>query len=265
MKYFGDIELISSKIINCFIESVEILPTFTSDDTSRIVYNISNHQYYYNNGTEYVPFQVASQAAEPLIETLGTNWINDDYSFNPAPFNALGFIGDPLTSTDSLFTVFEQLDTTITDLQNIGINDISGFSVNNATAGDVLYFNGTAFINSPLSDLPNFGLVISLDELSDVSIETTPTDNESLFFDSQSNKFTSFKTMFRYEQDTPQSTHVVTHNLGQLFCFVQVWNTSNNAMITPAAIIANTSSQLTVTLNSAAPCVILVSTIPIQS
>src|SRR6185312_5722652 len=250
MKYYGDIELISSEIINCFIESVATLPVFVSSDVSRIIYNTTNNQYYYNNGTQYVPFQVASQTAEPLIETLGNNWINDDYSFNPAPFNALNFVTPQLSGTDSLFTVFERLDATLDDLSNITLDDIVGFSINNPQAGDIMYYDGSNFINSPLAELPNFGLVISLSELSDCSIEVTPTNNESLFFNSSTNKFTSYKTMFRYEQDAPQATHVVTHNLGQLFCFVQVWNTSNNALLSPATVIANSNTQLTVTLNT---------------
>lgn len=266
MQYYGDIELVDSEIINCFIESVATLPTFINTDKSRIVYNTTDNQYYYNNGTEYVPFQVASQNSEPLIATLGNNWINDDYSFNPAPFNALTFVGSPsLTSTNSLYTVFQRLDIAISALSDIDINDVSGFSVANPQAGDIMYFDGENFINQPISELPDFGLVISLADLSDCSIEATPTNNEALFFNSQSNKFTSYKTMYRYEQESPQATHVVTHNLEQLYCWVQVWNTSNNAQITPAAIIANTSSQLTITLNSAAPVIILVLTIPIQS
>lgn len=266
MQYYGNIELVDSEIINCFIESVSTLPTFVNSDQSRIVYNTTDNQYYYNNGTEYVPFQVASQNSEPLIDTLGNNWINEDYSFNPAPFNSLSFVGTPpLISTNSLYTVFQRLDSTIQELNDININDINGFVVTNPQAGDIMYFNGENFINQPISELPNFGLVISLADLSDCFIEATPTDNEALFFNSQTNKFTSYKTMYRYEQESPQATHVVTHNLGQLYCWVQVWNTSNNAQINPAAIIANTSSQLTVTLNSAAPAVILVSTIPIQN
>lgn len=263
MQYYGDIELINSKIINCLIDPVSTLPTFSAADKSRIVYNTTDNQYYYNNGTEYVPFQVASQQAQPLINTLGSNWINNDYSFNPSPFNSLGFVTTPLASTDNLFAVFERLDTTISHLSNLKINDITGFSVANPQAGDIMYYNGTDFINSPLSQLPNFGLVISLNELSDVSVDAVPTDNEALFFNSATNKFTTYKTMYRYQQNTPQSTHVVTHNLNQLYCEVTVWDTANNAKLTPAAVIANSNAQLTVTLNSAAPVQILVRAIPV--
>lgn len=275
MKYYGDIELVNGKIINLVVDPVDGIPSFVDTDEARIVYNLNNTDnpkgLYINNGTEYVPFQIASQNTQPLIETLGTNWINPDYSFNPSAFNALEFISG-LTSNDNLFSVIAQIDEALGKFDTLSINDIETFSVSDPKSGDIIYFDGTNFINTPLSNLPNFGIDIALGNITDVDIATTPTDNQTIFFDhtlttenAPSGRFTNKKWAFAYQNLNPQTTHVVTHSLGQRYCAVTVINTSGNTSVVPTSISYDSNAQLTVNLGSSLPVVILVTTIPIQN
>lgn len=269
MQYLGDIELVGSSILNCKIERVNALPTFTVNDESRLIYVIgvppATGQYYCNNGSQWIPFQFASQDSEPLIATLGNNWINGDYTFNPANFNALGFMtGLPaLTSTDSLFTVIQRLDEALGNFSSIDINDITGFEVVSPTAGDIIYFNGTNYVNAPITNIPDFAINISLDNLTDVNIPTTPTNNEGIYFDSSTNKFVNKKLFYIFEDlSGTQSTHTITHNLNQLYCTVTIFDTVAKALITPTAVIYNNASQLSVTVTGTPSVIIYVTTVP---
>ncbi len=271
MQYFGDIELINGKIINLKVDPVTVLPDFTTDDESRFVYNLTDKTVYYNNGAEWAPLQVASFTSQPLVQSLaGSNWpdpdlwINADYSFNPTPFNNLANISG-LTSTDSVFNVIEQLDNALTVFSDIDLNDINQISVSSLEAGQILYFDGVNFVNVKFSDIPDFSLNISLNSLSDVAVSGVPTDNQALFFDSSADKFVNKQWTFRYEQLSPQTVHVVNHNLTQQYCFVSVINPLTFTSITPTSIVYDNGNQLTVNLALSLPAIILVTTIPLQN
>ena len=274
MKTYGDIELINAEIINLKVDAVDSLPDFTTDDESRLVYINktvdTNGILYLNNGSDYVPLQIASEDNEPFVDTLGSNWINADHSFNPTPFNSLpgGFITG-LSGTDSLFTVISMLNTGLIDLSNPSINTITDFDVQNPAAGDILYFNGTNFINTPLSNIPGFGIHLALGDLINVEVVGTPADNDGLFYDHTANggsgAYVVKKAHFVYENLTPQSTHVVSHQLGQTYCAVTVFRTDISQLVVPTGVTYNSTSQLTVSLGSSLPVIIYVDTIPVQN
>lgn len=262
MQYFGDIELMNGKIINLKVDPVTELPVFSTDDESRLVY--FEQQLYFNNGSGYVPLQIASQSSQPLIDTLGNNWINPDYSFNPTPFNNLENISG-LTASDSLFTVIQKLDDALTIFGDINLNDINQISVDNLEAGQILYFDGVNFINVNISQIPDFSLSISLDSLTDVIITGIPSDNQILSYDSSVSAFVNKQVSFVYEQNTAQSIHQVIHNLNQLYCSITAINPLTSELITNiTSVVFNSPEQLTVTLGSSQPAIILVTTIPIQ-
>lgn len=266
MDYYGNIKLIDAEIINLRVDANPTLPDFIVDDESRIVYNLTDHQLYYNNGTAYFPLQVASQNAQPLIETLGNNWINPDLSFDPTPFNELPFLSD-LTSTDSLFTVFEQITAGLETLSDISINSLNGVDIEAAQVNDVLYFNGTNWTNTQIDNIPNFTINISLASLNDVDLDGTLENTQSLFFNSTSNKFVNASWAYTYTEDVSLSTHTVVHNLNQQYCDVTVINPSTNPpqSITPISILYTSEVQLVVNLASPSPAVILVKAVPVLS
>lgn len=263
MQYIGDIELVGSEIINLKVDANDGLPPFTSDDESRVVYNLTDHQLYYNNGSAYFPLQVASQNAQPLIETLGNNWINPDLSFNPIPFNTLPFISG-LTSTDSLFSVFEQITAELQNLGNINIDSLEGVSLESPQVNDVLYFNGTNWTNTQIDNIPNLTINISLGSLNDVELNGTMQNTQSLFFDSNINKFTNANWAYTYSNNTSQASHTVIHNLDQQFCQVTVINhlASPPQTVAVSSIQFNSAIQLTVNLVTPSPATILITCIP---
>jgi hypothetical protein len=274
MKQYGDIELFGAEIINLKVDAVDNLPDFTADDESRLVYKKMSGStagtLYLNNGSDYVPLQIASEDNEPFLNTLGSNWINADHSFNPTPFNELpgDFIAG-LSGTDSLFTVISKLNDGLISVSSISINKITEFDTSNLTAGDILYYNGEKFVNTPLGEIPDFGINLSLSDLTNVQVDGTPSDNDGLFFDHTANggsgAYVVKKAHYIYENLTPQTTHVVSHQLGQLYCSITVFRTDTNKWVTPSDVTYNTSSQLTVTLGSSLPVIIYVNTIPVQS
>ena len=263
MLQYGDIELVNSEIINLKVDAKANLPTFISTDESRVVYNLTDHQLYYNNGTAYFPLQVASQNAQPLIETLGTEWINPDLSFNPSNFNTLPFISG-LTSNDDLFSVFEQITAELQNLGNISINSLGGVTLESPQVNDILYFNGSLWTNTQIDNIPNLTIDIGLGSLNDVELTGTLENTQLLFFDSTINQFTNASWAFTYTNLTSQGTHTVVHNLGQQYCQVTVINptTSPPQTVPVSAILYNSTVQLTVDLVSSSPAKILVTCIP---
>lgn len=278
MKYYGDIELISAQIINLKVETLTTLPTFDSDDESRVVYNSATKSLYVNNGTDYHALQYASESSEPVLVALAGNptsptyWFNLDNSFNPTPFHNLpgGFFS---TSTNSLFSVISQINDALISLNTISINDIQNFAVNDPVAGDIIYFDGTNFVAQNLTNIPNFGINIALSNLTDVVLPTTgaliPVDNDILFFDSsvQGGKFINKHVFVKLENTNPQSSYTFTHNLGHQYCAVTVFDLATNTILTPTSVTCTNTSTLTIGLGSIASSgvIVYVSTIPVQN
>lgn len=178
MKYYGDIELVNGKIINFKIDPRETLPESVSDDEGKLIYNLQNKQLYYSTGEEFLPLQVASEDSEPLITSLGREWLNPDYSFNPTPFNNLTFVSG-LASTDSLLTVIQKIDQALVEIDDIDLNDINGVNVENPSAGDVLYFDGENWKNVPIGEFGGGGNVPDLSQITLITAndETTIAPN----------------------------------------------------------------------------------------
>lgn len=108
MKVNGDLDLIGDINIggqakSLKVERVSSLPSVTSPDESRLVYNQTNKKIYYNNGTAYTDI---SQAA--YINYLHVN------SFNPGVGGVLiDTVYDPLVSTRVTGIVSDSLNQTI--------------------------------------------------------------------------------------------------------------------------------------------------------
>ena len=262
MQYIGDIELINGKIINLKVDPIIDLPIFSEDDEGRLIYNITDKSLYFNNGTSYSPLQVASQTSYPLVQSLGNIWLNSDFSFNPTPFNNLPILSG-LSANDSLFSVISQLTNSIDSLSNVNIDSIDGVIVNNLQQGDILYYDGTEFINVPVDNIPGFSINLSLGQLENVVVPQSPTSNESLFFNSSTNRYESTKWTYRYDNATTQTTHTVVHNLGVKYGSVTVINTLTDTVVTPTSIIFDSTNQLTVTVSPSLPVIIIFSVIPI--
>ena len=107
MKLAGNLELINGYILGLHIEEVDELDLDVVDSSRLISFNGS---LYFNDGESFKPllFDNAYES-NALIISLGTNWINENLTFNPVPFNELQNV-DGLDSSSSLFDVISQLD-----------------------------------------------------------------------------------------------------------------------------------------------------------
>lgn len=267
-KVYGSIELIGGgEVLNLVSERVVADPTFDAADEGVIIYNTTESAYKYNNGASWVTFEISLTSSVALIETLGDNWINPDFSFDPTDFNSLDNV-DGLTAADSLFSVIVDLDTAITAAKTV--ETLQGVPLDfvplDLTAGNVIFFNGTSFIPGTVNDLDTVEL--NLGELQDVTL----TDPENQEFSVFANGTWVNKPIFhKFEElSGTLSTFTVNHSLGEQFCHVTVIDMSfspprkmSEAEIT--SIEYNSANTATVTITSTKPVTILVSTVAIAA
>lgn len=251
MKY-GDIELIKSKIYNLKVESLDTDPTFDTDDISRIYYNTDTNSYRFNNGTAYVDLSLPANYST-LIDTFGSNWINDDFTFNPTPFNALNTI-DGLTSNDSLFNVIQQLDTAISNLSSPSMADLSDVSIPEGIAiGYTLVYTGTdqyTFLDmdTVISDYSTIKVI----NLHDVNAESLA-NGGSLIYDGSSETFSVKDQVIIIDDFYNTQTHAIAHNLGLQYLGVTVINAQTGITIPDATVQFTDVNNLSVSLSANAP------------
>lgn len=257
---YGDINLIGGVIKNLASEAFEADPAVDTEEEGRIIYNTTESAYKYNNGSAWLTFEVSSTSSNALIETLGSNWINENFSFNPTPFNDLSnFSG--LTTSDSLYSVIQQIDNGLTDAKNVvTLQSVPlAFSEGDLEVRNIIYYDGAEFVRGTINELDT--LTIPLFELEDTNIESI-NDNQSLV--NQGGLWVNLATNFQYQElSGTVNTFVVPHNLGTQFCSVDIIDMS---LATPVAIDSSlitsitfdSVSQLTVTLTVNTAVTILV-------
>lgn len=249
MKFYGDIELINSSILNLHIEEVESFIISDIDNNRLLTFD---GKLYFNNGTGYKLLQFSDTDNEsPLITTLGP-WINDDLSFNPTNFNTLDNVSD-LTSENSLFDVISQLDIAITNITQDSLSDLQDIVLTGPEDGDILIFSSDKFTNLSLSDaIINYGNV-TIDSLHDYDTTGVIINNDLIYWNSTLGKFTNKRCFFRYSSDSSQSEYVLSHNLDIQFCFVEIFDKLTNKKIPSDQyeVTYTTSNSISVVLNSA--------------
>jgi len=144
------------------------------------------------------------------------------------------------------------LDASLDDLNNVS-------SADGATTGDVL--TKTSGDWQPVS---RAGLVgsTSVGDHNDVTL-TSPADGEVLVMNGSS-QFVNQKVYHLYDSsvgeaspgDNDSTSHTVVHNIGQKYCNVTVVDDTDNVVI-PQSIVFNSTSQLTVTFNTAIGCKVI--------
>ena len=262
-KHYGDIELISGAIINLEAENVSADPAFDAAGEGRIIYNTTQKAYKYNNGTSWVTFEVSLTSTTELVDTLGSNWINPDFSFDPTDFNALDNLTG-LTTGDSLYSVIEGLDAAITSALSVttlrGVN--LDFTSGSLVAGNIVYFNGIEFVAGTVNDLDLVN--IGFDELIDTDFTSQSNDQIAVY---ENGLWRNKPIFYKYQElSRTLNTFTVNHSLGEQFCHVTIIDMSfttprriSNANI--SSIEYNSSSTLTVSLNVNKPVTIIVSSL----
>jgi hypothetical protein len=259
---FGDIELLNSSIYNLKVESLNADPIFVNTDISRIYYNNTSNTYRFNNGTEYVDLSLPNNFMA-LIDSLGSNWINEDFTFNPTPFNALNTISD-LTSNSSLFDVIVQLDTAIHNLAVPSLADLEDVTVpDNLAAGYVLFYDTDGYTFTDLTTLITNYSTFGVKDLSDVNNETL-VNGGSLVYNSSTQTYNVVQTCIVIDDFYNITDHTITHDLGVQYVAVTVVNPQSNQTITNATITYVDENSFNVTLPTAQPILVIL-TVPYGS
>jgi hypothetical protein len=221
MKFYGDIELINGKILGLHVENVESI-SLSEIDSNRLL--SFNGKLYFNNGTGYKLIQFSDTDQEsPLITTLGP-WINDDLSFNSTLFNEFNNVSG-LTSENSLFDVLNQLDTAISNVTQNSISDLQDVMLNSPDFGDILIFTSNTFVNISLENaIKNYGNLRIASSMQDYETSGVLLNNDLLYWNSNTNKFSNKRCFYRFSSQTSQSEYVLTHNLGVKYCFVEIFD-----------------------------------------
>jgi hypothetical protein len=229
MKFYGDIELINGSILNLKVEELETLDVDTVD-TNRLV--VHNGALYFNNGVAYYPLMFDNSFDEnPLIMSLGQNWLNENQSFNPVPFNDLDNVSD-LVSTDSLFNVIQQLDSAISALEINSIFDLSDATQSAPFAeGQILLYGVDSFFNLPLQDAFDSYVQYNITDAEDFSLNVILTESDIMTWDADIGKFTNTKSYYTYSSDVLQASYTLAHHLGKKYCIVEVIDKTTNLKI----------------------------------
>lgn len=126
------------------------LPT-TGDVAGRIVYNSDDNLYYYHNGSSWVPFSTggdatALQTEVNNIETTLGSMIGTDGTANTGIMNKLTNVTDASTISE----VLVQLDAAIEGKDHLA--ELDDVTFTGPASGDVLTFNGAAWVDQSLSE-----------------------------------------------------------------------------------------------------------------
>jgi hypothetical protein len=185
---YGNINLHGGRISDFKIELLTELPTPTVDQTGRMF--IYDQNFYCNINGSHKIFQL-TENNNTIRDLFGTEWVNPDMSFNPQRFNQFQTINgldansNLFTVLDKLdksiaenskkrFVDLEDvvsqelqangvllytgseviaipLSTLISSYANFNISEIDGIDITNELENEVLFYNGTNFINKKLS------------------------------------------------------------------------------------------------------------------
>lgn len=229
MKFYSDIELINGSILNLKVEQLDTLDLDVVDANRLVVYNGA---LYFNNGVGYYPLMFENAFSEnTLVVSLGENWLNENQSFNPVPFNDLDNVSG-LIATDSLFNVIEQLDAAISAIEINSIFDVSDVTQSAPLAeGQILIYGVDSFFNLELQSAFDSYVSYNITNASDFYIDTVLSELDIVTWDDTLNKFTNTKSYYTYSSNILQTSYTVSHNLGKQYCVVEVIDKTTNLKI----------------------------------
>lgn len=260
MQYYGNIEVISGQVINLVVENRTSEPDTTV--AGRLYFDTNRSVLRLDNGTDFIDVTIPSNFNN-LITTLGSNWINATYSFNPTAFNTLDNVHG-LTSNNSLFDVIDQLDAAISTVKIRNLTDLNDVSASDVLEGQVLFFNGAEFSFSNLSSLIQSYGDLKIESLTDVDVSSL-TDGQVLVYNAASTTFRSQTIVQQYDDFQSIQNHLIIHTLGVQYCGLTLINTSTNTLITDAIVTFNDVNQITVSLSTPAPITAIMTAIPTVS
>lgn len=251
MQYFGDIEIINGSILNLKVENVSSLPTFSAEDSGRLLFNVTDGILILNDGTSYVNLSLPLNLNN-IIDTLGSNWVTTEFGFNPAGFADFTNVVN-LTGNSSLFDVLNQLDTAISEKLTNNLVDLQDIvETSGLSEGDALYYNGTDFTFGNISDLLiNYGN-LEINDLKNVDIVDIAA-GDGLFYSAEQSKFVNRNIVFSYTDLESTLAHSIVHTLGVQYCGITLIDRVTNTLITDASITFTDINQVDILLPTPRP------------
>ena len=260
MLYYGNIQLIDGEILNCVVENLPQSPRFVASDAGRIYFSTTTNTLNYNNGTQYIDTRGGFNT--PLVDTLGSNWVNSDYSFNPVPFETFTTVTN-LSANSTLFTILQDIDSAIGNFQLNTIFDIRNVKLTDTLeTGYVCFYNGTDFTFANLNDLINEYSSISTTTLSDITITGRLTSGEIFVWNNANSKFQNTAIFYTYQNYSQNVSFLINHNLGVLYPFVNVVNPGNGQPLIPSSIQYLNTDSLIVNISSPSAVVVNIMGVP---
>lgn len=232
------------------------IPIFNSDDKGALYFDTDINGLVFNNGVSNLNILLDETSNPTFRDTLGAEWINVDYTFNPTNFNNLGNISG-LTSSSTLYNVIQQLDTSITSQKISTIDDLSDATITNAVLNDILYNNGSEWINGSINNIIS-SISYTLSDADDTTI-ATPVNGDKLVYSDTSNTFENKKTSHTFDTATVNTIFGITHNLNTLHCHVTVINKLTNISIPDAVVTYVDADTLQISIGVSAPIIALIS------
>jgi hypothetical protein len=247
----GGVKLEGGKIVNLVIDSIPSAPSFNAENAGEFTFSISDKVLRFNDGEKLVALNTTVSEDPNLKASLGSNWLNEDLTFNPVPFNDLPGISG-LTGNDSLFDVVDQLANIVANVSSIKLSDIDMSNFSNANDMSVIgYLSGDLLLFDIEQILEGSTFNLTFDNLNGFDITDTTRGN-MVFFDNNDN-LVSKKTHYTYTNYTKSVSHSIPHNLGTQFCVIYCIDpsTSPPTLITPTGIDYITENEATVHFDTA--------------
>lgn len=260
MKVRGNLEL-SGYIENAKLKGeTSALPAFDANDAGTFFFDAVNNTLHFNDGLSNKSFKFDESADVTLRATLGPNWLNANLSFNPTPFNNLNNV-DGLTGNSTLFDVFSQFDTVLSNVGVAAVENIGDVEFDTLAANNIILFNGTNFVNGTIDDVKD-DLNISFEFLSDVDISENQ-DHDFVVYDPVATNFVNKKLTYVYENlSGTSSEYVVTHSLSSRYVHVTVIDMKTNRRVEDFGVEYQSDDSLKVTLKENVSVRVLVQAVP---
>lgn len=254
---FGDQQYKNSRHLNFRLEELPQDPPVLPEERGRIYFNTSDNEVRINTGNTWITVALSSGSANPLLDTLGRNWLNEDQSFNPVPFNKLNekFNFD---SNNTLFDVLESFNELINSSKKGNFFELTDVEVGNASPGDVLiYGNDGSITTSDLKSLIEARAPLDLNDLTNVVLHDL-NDGDTLKYFGKTRTFRNYRDSYEYMNTAMLKNHTIRHDLDTQYAFVQVINPQTKKMITDFEVEFLDSNLIHVTLGTASPVAVII-------
>lgn len=252
----GGVTLERGKIVNMVIDSIPSAPSFNSENSGEFTFSLSDKVLRFNDGEKLVALNTTVSEDPNLIASLGSNWLNEDLTFNPVPFNELEGISG-LTGTDSLFTVIDQMTTLIDNVSTIALSDIDMSQYSSANDMSVVaYLSGDLLLFDIEQILEGSTISLTFDNLEGFNITDTTEGNMIIFNTNNTthvDELVAQTVHFTYYNLASGVSHTLRHNLGVRHCAVFCIDPQTHAMITPDSITFDSDNEAVVHLSVAGP------------